>query len=109
MIAVALLLVASFAAAETKQVDDPKYDMSMFNSFLNNDHSYTDRYNDMEEREWPMGAGLNLVVWEFENATKDWGFDSISVEQRYDFPNKEYSVFGMLNVNLFRTVKNMFR
>lgn len=69
--------------------------------------SYTDRYNDYE-RHNPMGIGLDAIVYEFEGSLYDYGFDSISVDQTYDFANGEYSVFGKCNYNIWRLVKPMF-
>lgn len=107
IIALALLFVCGVAiAGDTEGAKN--FSPPIFNDWLNHNHEYVDQYNDYE-RENPKGVGLDVVVYEAEGMLQNWGVDAIEVQQKYDFPNKEYSLFGVVKVNPYRLLRDMFK
>jgi len=60
-----------------------------------NEQKFMLHKHDAPERENPMGAGVDLILYEFQN-TK-W-LNEIKVEARHDFRNNETSVFAVIEI-----------
>lgn len=79
-------------------------------------HSYTDnvgvadRYSEYQKkRDMPMGVGLDVVLYEFEGSLNDYGLTSVNTEYKWDVSNNEQSIYGVVHVNAWKTVKNLMK
>ena len=108
-IAIAILLISGvMAMAETTTGANWNEDLGWANDLRDyvagHDHGYTDRYNDYE-RNNPIGLGLDVIVYEFDGVFQQYGLDTVEVQQKFDFNNTEYSVYGVVKVNAWRPLK----
>ena len=102
VLAVAVMLVCGIASAE---------ETSLANGhpcpWHPHTHTYTDNYEPdtdtwrpeayIEQRRDPLGAGLDLILFENESGTM-----SFTSENKYDFGNDEYSTFGVVTLNVWK-------
>ena len=79
-------------------------------------HSYTDnvgaadKYSEYQKKlDWPMGIGLDAILYEFEGTANKYGLDTINVESKYDIANGGCSVFGVVHVNAYRAIKDLLK
>ena len=69
-----------------------------FTNFMNtNDKFYHNHEYDKYDRDNPIGVGVDLVLLETDGV-----LESVEVQNKYDFANKEYSGFVVGQFNLFR-------
>ena len=52
----------------------------------------------------PVGAGLDLVVYESDTILED-----VVIETKYDWQNNESAVYAVARVNVFKAVKGLFK
>ena len=104
VIAIAVLLVASFAYADQTGT-----------TFWHS-HSYADnvgaadRYSEYQEkRDNPLGLGLDVVLYEFEGDFQTYGLDNIEAQNKFDMVNKEYSGYIVVQCNAYRAIKNLMK
>jgi hypothetical protein len=76
--------------------------------YTDND-SYVDKYSEYQKKQnWPMGVGVDAIIYEFEPSLYDYGMETINVESKYDIANSSMSVFGVVHVNLWQAGKKLF-
>lgn len=95
------LFVVPVMANETEGADysSPNGHVNWLADVLNEQDciDHTHQY-DVPERDNPMGAGLDLIVYE----NRDSSFQAVTIEGKYDFKNEEASVFAVATVNLWK-------
>lgn len=62
-------------------------------------HDYSDQIG--QERESPLGIGLDVVVYESDK----WYLEEVAVESRFDLENNENAVFFVAKANLWKLLK----
>jgi len=76
-------------------------------SYVDKD-SYVDKYSEYQKKlGWPMGVGVDAILYEFEPSLSQYGFDSINSETKYDIVNGSMSVYGVVHVNLWQAGKKL--
>lgn len=108
LIALILVALATFAYADdTTSGATWTTPYSPLTNWLNsNDIDHNHEYSNYD-RGGQFGLGLDLVVYEFEGPVNTWGLDGVEVQQKYDFNNKEYQLYGVCKANLWRTAKKL--
>ena len=102
LLVLAVMMVCGVAmAAQT--------DSSWFHSHGYTDSdSYVDRYSEFQEEQGAeIGIGYDVVVYEFEGELNFWGLDAVEVQQRYDFNNHGYEIYGVVKANAWRPIKKL--
>lgn len=106
LVAICLLCFSVALAADTGPAvyssPSGKLDQQ-FIDFLNTQDCITHTHQFECERENPLGVGLDIVVWESSKAAPV--IKALEIQEKYDFQNKENSVYGVLKVNLWNLVK----
>ena len=112
-IAIAILFMSGLAfAAETSGANWDNYSGIAWLDDAREDgfghtQTYSDKYNDYK-RNNPLGVGFDVILYEFDGGLNDLGFDAIEAQSKYDFMNQDVAIFGVVKVNAWRLVKNMF-
>jgi len=109
IVALGLLLVSGVVAgADT--TGGGNYVDSWLNNVLPHNHEYTDN-DTIYKQKARLGIGVDLTIWEFEGGLNDWGLESIEAQNKFDFNNKNYSLFGVVQLNgpkIFKKIFGMF-
>jgi len=99
----ALVMLCSIALAETTTRGIYTTPISPLTKWLNeNDKFHHNHGYDKYERETPIGLGVDLTLWNFTGAVNDWGFDNVELQNKWDINNSEYSMFGVVQVDVPR-------
>ena len=105
-----MLVACSVAVAETTS-DGNYYTNPTADYWLNkcipHNHQYVDT-DTIYEPKTQLGIGVDVTVYEFEGSPYSWGLESIEVQNKYDFNNTEYSMYGVVQVNAWRPLKKLF-
>ena len=111
VLVLALMLVAGVVYAEQTGGAEfqNKYLRKILNHTNKHDHSYTDNNTWREERDNPIGLGLDVIVYKFGElpTAKKYGLDNVKVVQRYDFANEEYALFGVMTIDIDRGFRGL--
>ncbi len=100
-IVLALLMAAGIATAET--TTGSTYGNSLDGvSVLNHTHGY-----DQCDRGAELGLGLDITVYEFEGDLNSWGLDAVEVQQKFDLNNSDYSLYGVVQCNIWKPIKKI--
>lgn len=61
---------------------------------------------DIEEKESPMGVGVDLIVWQLDQEKSPKNLiEQVSIQEKYDIANNENTVYAVATVNLFKLFK----
>ena len=114
LIVIAVLMVFAMSAvvafADTTSRGSYTTPIAPLTNWLNSNddfyhgHEYTDN---QYEKGVEVGLGLDVTVYEFDGVAQEWGADSIEIQQKYDINNGEYAVYGVVQVNAWKVIKNL--
>lgn len=88
-----VMFMGGLAIAETTEGTAWTTPSSSLNSALNQYGTHNHQYDDYD---MPMGIGADVTIYEFNENV------SVKGEGKYDFNNESASVFGVVDINLFR-------
>jgi len=68
----------------------------------------TDTWRRERKAELEAGVGADVVLW--ENETEKVKFiEEVVAEYKYDINNQDHSVYGVVRLNLWQKIKNLFK
>lgn len=104
-----LVLVMLCLPAFGESTGDPNWDYigGGLATLLDHEHSYVDidTCSVQAKNKAAYGVGVDVVVYEFDGSIKDWGMDSIEVQNKYDMSVGQYEGYVVAKANLWRPVK----
>jgi hypothetical protein len=100
-----LLLLPTLAYAET-------VDVTYRDKDSHKDHKHdairttTATVHDKYEPDTEAGVGADVILW--ENEDREALVENVNTQYKYDINNKNHSIYGVVQVNLWHKIKKFF-